>query len=134
MRFVADSQAVRGLRVLPEIPNISPCLIEGRNGIGKTILIRLLELISGRQPFQDQERQWHSLRERLGRTVVRIEELDGGRTLEFTFTPERWLTSGKAPLSFDDRLGEARLDGDAITVAEAHELLWVERIAGNEDL
>lgn len=122
------------VNLLPEIPHLHPCLIEGRNGIGKTLTVRLLELISGRQPFDSAERQWHSLRQRLGRATVTIQELAEGRALVFTFTPERWPTEGDPPLTFDDWLGEATLDDGPITVHEAQQLLWVERIAGNEDL
>lgn len=134
MRFSVESRAERGLRIIPEIPHISPCLIEGRNGIGKTVLIRLLELISGRQPFADQESQWHSLRERLGKTRISMENFNGGQLLSFTFTPDRWPPSGKAPLVIDEWLGQTTLDGQEISAGEVQQLISVERIAGNEDL
>lgn len=122
------------LTLLPEIPHLQPCLIEGRNGIGKTLTVRLLELISGRQPFDNSERQWHSLRERLGRATVTVRELADARVLVFTFTPDCWPTEGDAPLAFDAWLGDAWLDDKPIAVREAQRVLWVERIAGNEDL
>src|SRR3954451_24059409 len=122
------------INLLPEIPHLHPCLIEGRNGIGKTLTVRLLELISGRQPFDSAERPWHALRERLGRATVTLEELADDRVLAFTFTPGRWPSEGEPPLVLDDWLGQATLDHKPITVHEAQQLLWVERIAGNEDL
>jgi hypothetical protein len=134
MRFQFDAKASDGLRVLPEIPHVTPCLIEGRNGIGKTVAVRLLELIAGRQPFSGFDRQWHSLRQRLGRTVVRIDDLRDGEHVEFVFTPESWDPEGKAPLELGAWLGEARINGDLVAVADAQRLLWVERFAGNEDL
>jgi hypothetical protein len=134
MRFRFESQTTDGLHVVPEIPNRTPCLIEGRNGIGKTVAVWLLQLIAGEQPFEGAGRQWHSLRGRLGRTTVRIDELQGNETLEFTFTPERWSEDGNPPVILGEWLGEVKLDGRAATVAQAQELLWVQRFAGNEDL
>src|SRR4051812_17407489 len=110
MRFRFDAAASDGLRVLPEIPDVTPCLIEGRNGIGKTVAVRLLELIAGRQPFEGFDRQWHSLRQRLGRTVVHVDHLRNSERLEFTFTPDAWPSDGKAPLDLGDRLGEAKVN------------------------
>lgn len=134
MRFRFDAATTDGLHVVPEIPNRTPCLIEGRNGIGKTIAVRLLQLIAGEQPFEGAARQWHSLRARLGRTTVRIDELHGAETMEFTFTPERWSEDGDPPTTLGEWVGEVKLDGAPATVARAQELLWVQRFAGNEDL
>jgi len=132
MRFQFEPRTTGGLHVIAEIPSVSPCLIEGRNGIGKTVAVRLLELIAGHQPFT--ERQWHSLRGRLGNTVVRADGLRDGQTFEFTFTPEKWSTNEGAPLGLGEWLGRVTIDGADATVEEAQELLWVERFAGNEDL
>ena len=134
MRFRFDAEASDGLRVLPEIPDLTPCLIEGRNGIGKTVAVRLLELIAGGQPFDGYDRQWHSLRQRLGRTVVTIDSLRDGETVTFMFTPDSWDPDAKPPLDFGDWLGEATIDGNPVSVADVQALLWVERFAGNEDL
>lgn len=134
MRFRFEPTTTEGLRVVPEIPSVSPCLIEGRNGIGKTVAIRLLELIAGRQPFEGAGRQWHSLRQRLGATVVRIDHLRDGEKIEFTFTPESWSSEGEPPLELGDWLGQGKINGNLATVAQVQALLWVERFAGNEDL
>jgi hypothetical protein len=134
MIFHFEPRSTGGLKVIPDIPSESPCLIEGRNGIGKTVAIRLLQLISGQQPFPErgQERLWRSLAERLGPTRVTIAGLEGGETLRFTFTPERWPAD--PPAAMDEWLGEAVIGDRDATVAEASRLLWITRIAGNEDL
>src|SRR5689334_9234351 len=92
MRFVIDSHTIDGLKVIREIPNISPCMIEGQNGIGKTVAIQLLELISGRIPDTLKTRPglWASLRDRLGPTSVQITELQDSRTLKIVFSPGKW--------------------------------------------
>lgn len=134
MRFRVNSAAERGLRVLPEVPSLTPCLVEGKNGIGKTVLVRLLQLISGEQPFLDRSQQWHSLRERLGETRVTVDDMAHGTVLEFEFTPTRWPSADEVPIDIGEWLGYATINGAAASVVEAEKLLWVARIAGNEDL
>jgi hypothetical protein len=124
-----------GLKVISEIPDIDVCMIEGRNGIGKTVLFQLLELISGSIPedFIRRPALWLSLRERLGRTHIELDQLHDGRRLAFTFTPDRWI-EGKLPTQTGEWLGEATVDGTATDVAAVASMLSVTRISGDEDL
>ena len=134
MRWKIDSQAHDGLKVIPEIPDISPCLLEGRNGIGKTVAIQLLELISGEMPedFRLRPSLWSSLRDRLGATSVSIEQLDGGRSMSVTFTPDQW--DATVPDTVGDWLGTAVIDDRPATATACAALVSVTRIAGDEDL
>ena len=134
MRFVIDSHTIDGLKVIREIPNISPCMIEGQNGIGKTVAIQLLELISGQIPDTLKTRPglWASLRDRLGPTSVQIEELQDSRTLKIILSPGEW--DDEPPDTVGEWLGTATIDDRPATIAECSELLSVTRIAGDEDL
>src|SRR4051812_46899552 len=80
-QFRAIDAAARGLRVLAEIPDIRLARIEGENGIGKTLAARLLELISGEQPFATLPRAWDSLVDLLGAVDVEIDGLSSGSVL-----------------------------------------------------
>ncbi|WP_156367976.1 hypothetical protein [Aeromicrobium sp. Leaf291] len=133
MRWDFEPDAVDGLKLIGMIPDLSPCLLEGRNGIGKTVSVQLLELISGAMPpeFIERPELWTSLKKRLGNTKVIGTELIGAKSIEFVFTPERWLDSPAVDM---DRLGDARIDGESAAGSEAAALISVERIAGNEDL
>ena len=122
-----------GLTILPEVPDLPAVLIEGRNGIGKTVLVHLLELISGKQPFAEHRKSWLSLRERLGNTAITLSGLNDGHQLVVKFTPHQWPTD-EVPLTIGDWLGEVSVDGQIVRVADAQRLLWVERFAGNEDV
>jgi len=137
MRINVDPQAARGLSLISEIPNHRECLVEGRNGVGKTLTVRLLQLIAGVQPFDDPA-QWSSLQSRLGNTIVTVSEMADGGTLRFTFTPSRWpdidTDTPVLPDTFGDWLGEAQVNGTPVSVDEARGLLSVVRFAGNEDL
>ncbi len=133
MRITTDCRASGGLAILPEVPDMPAVLIEGRNGIGKTILVHLLELISGVQPFAEHEKSWRSLRERLGPTTITLSGLKDDHELIVRFTPDRWPTED-VPLVIDSWLGEVLLDRAPAEVKDAQDLLWMERFAGNEDL
>jgi hypothetical protein len=134
MRFVIDPHTTDGLRVITEIPNIPTCMLEGQNGIGKTVAVQLLQLISGEIPeiFTTHPNLWASLRDRLNATSVQIDELQGDRRLKFTFSPGRW--NDKPPDEVGEWLGAAMIDGEPAEVADCSRLLSVIRIAGDEDL
>jgi hypothetical protein len=133
MLIITDSQSSGSLSVLPQIPDFRAVLIEGRNGIGKTMLVRLLELIAGKQPFAAQAKSWMSLRERLGPTTVTLTGLHDDRSLQVLFTPDAWPVD-PVPLVIGEWLGDVYINGEPAAVVDAQEMLWVERFAGNEDL
>jgi hypothetical protein len=119
-----------GLQVLPEIPDITPCLLEGPNGIGKTVAIHLLQLIAGSQPYLAHQQLWTSLKESLGTTHITVDNLNGGKSLTVRLDPSRWPDIVGEPLG--DRLGSALLDGAEVPATSIPELLSVVRIAGTE--
>jgi hypothetical protein len=133
VRWEIESKTKNGLRVIGLIPNINPCLIEGRNGIGKTVAIQLLQLASGTIPdaLATQPQLWTSLKDRLGPTRLIGTELQGAERVEFTFTPERWPDWATSEI---DLLGRARVDGRDVDAEHFARFVHVERIAGNEDL
>jgi hypothetical protein len=134
MRCLIDSRAIDGLKIIEEIPDISPCMLEGSNGIGKTVAIQLLELISGSIPddFRRRPVLWSSLRERIGATTINIDHLRDDHSLSVTFTPKRWDST--LPDAVGEWLGTATLDGRPGTIGACTNLLSVTRIAGDEDL
>lgn len=134
MRCMFDSQANDGLKIIEEIPDISPCMLEGRNGIGKTVAVQLLELVSGTIPedFRAHPNLWSALRERLHDTAVIIDHLRNNQKIYFKFLPETWPES--LPDAVGDWLGEAAIDDRPATVNECASLISVIRIAGDEDL
>ncbi len=119
------------LRVLPEIPPLDQCLLEGENGIGKTLAIHLLELVAGQQPYMElADGLWQSLKATLGPTTLTLDDLAEGRRMRVELEPDRWLKDVAAPLG--DWLGDFHLDGHRIPAEEAFALLSVVRIDGTE--
>lgn len=134
MHWRIESKARDGLKVIREIPDIPTCLIEGRNGVGKTVAVQLLELVSGEIPddFRRRPALWSSLGKRLGATSVLVDGLRNGQRLNLTFTPAEWDT--EVPTSVGEWLGTAEIDGKPASVKDCSDLVAVTRIAGNEDL
>lgn len=133
MRWEFEADTRGGLRVIELIPDISPCLIEGRNGVGKSMAVQLLQLASGSLPDElaTHTELWRSLRERIGNTRIVGTKLYGAERAEFTFTPNVWPSE---PTAASRTLGTAVIDGRPVPAADFAALLHVERIAGNEDL
>src|ERR1700722_14057429 len=85
------SEASGGLKIIEYIPPTRPCRLEGRNGIGKSVLIRLLVLISGVQPYPGQAALWQSLRSLVGRTKITVDGLSGDVSSAIVrLTPDHW--------------------------------------------
>lgn len=128
-----DSKATGGLQIIGHIPPERPCRLEGRNGIGKSALVRLLVLISGVQPYAGEPGPWRSLRNLIGPTVITIEGLVGEcSTAKIQLTPDAWPTD---PLEkIDDWLGVLTLDGESAPIQRLFELLDVVHLSGTERL
>lgn len=122
-----------GLKVIKHIPPTRPCRLEGRNGIGKSALIRLLVLLSGQQPYLDEPASWASLRRLIGATTVSIRGLTGkGSEASVLLTPDLWP---ERPVeTVGEWLGEFTLDGAPKPMAELFTLLEVVHLSGTERL
>ena len=129
-RFSATPRG--GLRVIPIIPNIDRCWLEGRNGIGKTVAVRLLELVAGKQPFSRDTAGWTALKENLGPTTITISEFPATadiQSIRVDLTPHQW-PNHPAPLTTD--LGSVFIDGDPSHHKTLRDYIDVFRIGGDE--
>lgn len=131
MRIRFEAPEARGLRVIEEIPDLRLCHLEGRNGIGKTLSIRLLEIACGRQPYSAMPHAWASLRDQLGPTAISIDGLPEG-PIRLYLTPSVWPEDPLPQLG--DDLGSVEIAGTPSAWADFRSVLQVERIAGDETL
>lgn len=131
MRFTFSYVAV-GLRVIPEIPDYPLCHLEGRNGIGKSLAVRLLQLACGDMPYRTTPLAWATLGRQLEACTIRCEDSARERVIEFNLSPQLWPEHPE--LLTDDLLGQVNIDGQRATFSEARALLNVFRIAGDETL
>ncbi|MCY3783315.1 MAG: hypothetical protein OXG79_05975 [Chloroflexi bacterium] len=132
MHFSIDAETRGGLRVIPTIPNIDRCWLEGRNGIGKTVAVRLLELVAGRQPFRSDLDAWVALKENLGPTTIVISEFPSTAKIEsirIELTPDKWPAD---PIPLTEDLGSVFIDGNQRDHQALRELFDLVRIGGDE--
>lgn len=129
--FKADDAIAKGLRVIPEIPDVRLAQLEGQNGIGKTLAARLLELISGEMPFAALPKAWDSLVENLGVVEISVEGLPEG-LLEVRLDSASWRDRTQAQCAQDP--GEVALAGRPVDWSQVRRHLQVRRIAGDEGL
>jgi hypothetical protein len=134
MKFsiAARDASVRGLRVIPSLPDIPLCRIEGRNGIGKTLAARLLELVSGVQPFAALPHAWSSLVENLGSVSIEIKGFDDDSTFECILDSRQWV--GRTAAECAESPGTVLRNGVSTSWAEARKYFQIRRIAGDEGL
>ena len=135
MRFTLQRDAppgFAGIRVVPVIANFPLCRLEGRNGVGKSLAVRLLQLCLGEQPYADLPRAWGSLREGLGPITIEVTSLQGAESVEWTLDPQAWPDEPK-PLTREGCISVS-INGLPASIKEARDLISVERIAGEETL
>lgn len=133
MRWRINAHPTGGLQVISEIPDISPCLIEGPNGIGKTVAIQLLQLASGTMPsaFTTRPELWTSFRDRLGNAELTGSHLVGAHEIQLSLLPSQWPDQPEEPAEW---MGECRIDGARASFADLSALIDVHHISGTEDL
>jgi hypothetical protein len=129
--FQAPAAAKHGVRVVPEIPDIRLAQVEGRNGIGKTLAARLLELVSGEQPFAALPRAWESLVDLLGEVEITIDGL-GDDSVAIRLNSSEWKGRTQVACAVDP--GQVSINGVPSTWPDFRKRLQVRRIAGDEGL
>jgi hypothetical protein len=133
MRARLNAPKANGPKVIPLIPNLRLCYIEGRNGIGKTLAVRLLELATGGNPYLPIPAAWDTLREQLGPVTIDVDEVGNTSTLRFELIPASWPADPAALLT-PSQLGDVYIDGKQGKWSDAAKRLRVIRIGGDETL
>lgn len=132
VRFTFSRSAESGLPVIPLIPNYRLSTIEGRNGIGKTLAARILEFVSGEQPFITLPKAWESFCDDLGVLTVSIDDFPGGETVRCELDSSNWRGRTEADCVIEP--GEVFINGESADWETARALIQVRRIAGDEGL
>jgi hypothetical protein len=122
----------RGPRLIPLLPDLRLCHLEGRNGIGKTLAARLLEIATGAQPFASTPAAWRTLREQLGTVEILVDRLADGLELRFSLDATKWPTQPQELT--DTTRGQVWRNEDPASFAEVRELLRIARVGGEETL
>jgi hypothetical protein len=141
VRFeIARERQDAPVRVLPllTVPTIAE--LQGRNGIGKSLSVKLLELLTGHQPWLGEDEAWRTLRDHLGPTSVTASGLAGGQNIEWDLVPQAWPKApppdvGELCVPAESGTGlEIRIDGAAASLSDVRALVRVHRLVGDETL
>lgn len=136
MRFALTPEGDNLLPVVRSLPAEQVARLEGYNGVGKTLAATVLQICTGTQPLLTGERQaqWEGLREGLGRLRVTAEDLVDGHRIQWRIDSRVWPADVTKAIDVTDEWFEVEIDGQAATLADARQLVRVERIAGNQGL
>ena len=121
------------LSLIREIPDARLAMLEGLNGIGKTLAIRLLEICTGTMPYRGSPRAWKSLRSGLGSFTVDIGRLPDGQDISWSGSSHDWPESEDSEPS-SDWFRDITVGGRRATLDEVRSLLVVRRMAGDEGI
>lgn len=141
MKFELTPGSRCRVKILEEVPNFRIARLEGRNGIGKTMAVRLLQLCTGDQPYRASEKAvWSELKKALGSVSIRCSDLDGATSVEWEIDASLWP---EEPIRTFDLIGHndhpgickaVTIDGQPADLQAVRELLQVHRLAGDETL
>lgn len=133
MRFRIKAAPVGALRILEQFPTSSLAVLEGLNGIGKSLAVRLLQLCTGVMPYRSNSAAWRSLCDGLGEFEVSVRGLRHDRTIEWVGDSRLWPHESPGDPT-RDWFDAIRIDGKEASLDEVRRILGVYRIAGDEGL
>lgn len=130
MRIQIDTSPIGPLRVIREFEVSRLSMLEGLNGIGKSLAVRLLEVCTGTMPYRPEARAWQSLCDGLGEFAITVSGLDGGVELRWVGNSSDWKS---ATVTDPPAFRQITRNGLEISAAEARSILRVHRLAGDDD-
>src|SRR5215212_5569490 len=117
--------------VIPEIPDSRLAVLQGYNGIGKSMAFRLLQVLTGVMPYPETSDSWQSFRLALGSGTVTASELTDGSTISWYFDSEDWLDL--SPPINDSWFTSLQIGGSDSTLEDVRRKVTVHRLAGDEN-
>ena len=134
MQVRIEAKPIGPLSVLPELPDARLAMLEGLNGIGKTLAVRLLQLCTGQQPYRpDTAAAWRSLCTGLGPFSVTVGGLHGAREIRWFADSRDWGIGPDEALT-SEHFREIAIDGRAASLDQVRSLLSVFRLGGEEGI
>ena len=133
MRISIETNPVGPLSVIRLIPDAQLAVLEGLNGIGKSLAVRLLQLCTGQLPYQLESATWNSLCAGLGPFQISVSKLIGANEVTWVGDSRLWLDDSHRQGGHVD-FESIEIDGRPATMDEVRSLLVVHRVAGDEDI
>ena len=121
------------LSVIDSLPDARLAILEGYNGIGKTLAVRVLQLCTGTMPYPLDSAAWESLREGLGSIEVEISHLEGADRITWVADSANW-EPGDGPVPRTEWFESITIDGESASLDDVRRLIAVIRLGGDEEL
>ena len=121
------------LSILEELPSARLAVLEGLNGIGKTLAVRVLQVCTGTFPYRLNSLAWESMCKGLGDLRVTVTDLNGAREIIWLADTREWLKVKATDETVPFR--QITVDGKPVTSTDSIKpLLVVHRLAGDEGI
>ncbi|HEX8303978.1 MAG TPA: hypothetical protein VF612_03800 [Jatrophihabitans sp.] len=130
MLIKIEADPIGPLDVLHELPSARLATLEGLNGIGKTLAIRLLQACTGVVPYPAGSASWGSLCNGLGPIRIEITQLNGAHQIVWDGDTRDWLEPRDQPIQFR----AITVDGEPADLDRIRQLFSVYRVAGDEGI
>ena len=130
MFFQVDHKRRTGLQIIHRLQVGRLSRLEGYNGIGKSALVRLIQVCVGQHPYPFEPALWKSFCDGVGTADIVVTGIEGAERIEWNLDAAGW----KAEKDAVANIGEIRIDGEDVTLDDVRRLLDVRTILGNEDL
>src|SRR5260370_40945733 len=114
MRIRVKADPLGPVSLVAELPDAPLAVMEGLNGIGQTLSVRLLELCTGGQPYSTQSQSWASLATSLG--PFEVDVTLPGDNLEIVWIGDSrdWVGMEASPLD-ESNFRAIRAGGQSVT-------------------
>jgi uncharacterized coiled-coil DUF342 family protein len=132
MRVKFACEPAGPVKILDSLPDAPLATLEGLNGIGKTLLVRMLQICTGTAPYVVGSAPWVSLCRGVGEFSMDIDGLVNERAISWRGDTRAWAKLEGPPDTRD--FTAIRVDGRSSTIDEIRAILHVHRIAGDEGL
>lgn len=130
MLFEVEHRRTTGLKLVHRLGIGRVTRLEGYNGVGKSALVRLIQVCVGQHPYPTDATLWTSFRQGVRGARVTLTGIEGANSIEWVLNPDSWQGDANGV----DKLGEIRIDGATATLARVQELVDIRTILGTEDL
>ncbi len=121
------------LAVIGSLPDAKLAILEGLNGIGKSLAIRLLQLCTGTLPYRPDSLAWASLCDGLGPFEVGISGFKDCEQIEWVADSTDWKTRSE-PEPTSAWFRSITIGRKPSTLEEVQKLFIVHRMAGDEGI
>jgi hypothetical protein len=121
------------LAVIGSLPDAKLAMLEGLNGIGKSLAIRLLQLCTGTMPYRPDSPAWASLCEGLGKFEIKVTGLRGAEEISWAADSTDWKARDETEPS-SGWFRSITIDRQPATLEDIQKLFVVHRMAGDEGI